>query len=503
MAARPGTARLSGLDHLDFHLEMRYADIRNGAVAMSQTRALLHLRGILAVLLVILCSYALGRADAPRVNPSGADSAGFLVPAIPTEGRTYSPASPPSSRPTQKKIGDKLHLFIFATIGDSHLRSSNGTDLRYLKYMDEARGLLANYVRDINAHVPTVDFAVQLGDLTDFGMTTEFAAARQVMDSLACPLHPVLGNHDNFQSDHKQGWLDFAGIPSANYSFDVQGFHFIVIDCTLDPYLFPYVDCGPALRAWVAGDLAANQGKPTIVFSHFNMRERPWNPMFDTTLVYAEYRGMSALRQVLESSGCVVAVINGHVHANRVEIHNGIYYVDVGATLVGPPSIRYFYVYPDRVEATYAYISDQSLFNSVTALCPQCYSCFDPSKVCAFIDGRDQDKRFIIPVASCGGAGVTPPDSVAHARPVLAVGRDASGHVRAAVSSDLTGVVDISLNDVRGRSLGRCSLWKAGPDLQADLTDAMPALDRLPAGIYFVRAAIQGTVATAKFMLIP
>jgi len=470
---------------------------------MSKNLALLHLRATIAVLAVVLCSYAPGRADAPNVNPAGPDSTGFRVPASPAEDYPYTPSPPGLRTPVEKKIGDKLHLFIFATIGDSHLRNNNGQDNRYLKDMDDARALLANYVRDINAHVPTVDFAVHLGDLTDLGMSEEFAAATQVMDSLVCPLHPVLGNHDNFQSDHKRGWLNFAGIPSANYSFDVQGFHFIVIDCTLDPYLPPRVDCDAAIRDWVAGDLAANPGKPTIVFSHFNMWERPWNPMFDTTLVYAEYRGMPELRQLLENSGRVVAVINGHVHANRVEIHNGIYYVDVGATLVGPPSIRYFYVYPDRIEVAYAYISDRILFDRVTALCPLCLSCFNPYEVCAFIDGRDEDKRFVIPVGLYGGAGVTPPDRAAYARPVLAVGRDANGHIRAVVACELTGVVAISLNDVRGRSIGRCNLWKAGADLETDLTDAMPALDRLPAGIYFVRATIQGTVATAKFMLLP
>jgi hypothetical protein len=482
---------------------MRYAEVRDGAVDMSKNPALSHIRGVFTALLVILGLYALGRADAPGANPAGADSVGYQLRATPPGHYPYAPRPAYPSHPAERKIGDRLHLFVFATIGDSHLRSTPSYDVRYLKDMDDAKALLANYVRDINAHVPAVDFAVHLGDLTDLGMQTEFTTARQVMDSLACPLHPVLGNHDNFQSDHKQSWLNFAGIPSANYSFDVQGFHFIVIDCTLDPYIPPYVDCGAALRAWVAADLAANPGKPTIIFSHLNMWERPWNPMFDTTAVYAEYSGMRELRQILENSCCVFAVINGHVHANRVEIHNGIYYVDVGATLVGPPSIRYFYVYSNRIEVTYAYISDRTLFDRVTALCPLCTNCFNPAEVCAFIDGRDEDKHFVIPVGACGGAGVTPPDSPAHARPMLTVGRDADGHIHAMVSSELAGVVEISLNDVRGRRLARCNLWKAGPDLEADLTDAMPALDHLPAGVYFVRATIQGTVATAKFMLLP
>jgi len=469
---------------------------------MSKHPVFVGVRVFSAGLAALLAISAAALGATPERHPSVADSAGFLPPSVLDEAHPYVPARPAAAHPVEKKIDDKLELFIFAVIGDSHIRFAGGPDSRYLKDMEDAPAILANYVRDINAHVPAVNFAVHLGDLTDLGTHEEFAIAKQVMDSLVCPLRPVLGNHDNFQSDHKQGWLDFAGIPSTDYSFDVQGFHFIVIDCTLDPYVTPYVDCSAGLRAWVTADLAANPGKPTIVLSHYNMWQRPWNPMFDTTRVYAEYRGMPELRQILENSGCVVAVINGHVHANRMEVHNGIYYIDVGATLVGPPSIRYFYVYPDKIEVAYAYISDRHLFDRVTALCPLCTDCFDPSLVCAFIDGSREQKQFTIPVAPCGGSGVTTVASVPGERPRVAVRRDADGHIRALVSSEATGVVDISLDDVRGRCLGRCNVWKGGPDLDADLTDDLADLDHLPAGIYFVRASLLGRAATAKMVLI-
>jgi Icc protein len=413
-------------------------------------------------------------------------------------------AAPARRPPVDRKIGDKLHLFVFAAIGDSHIRFDGGQDARYLKDMDDAQALLGNYALDINAHAPPVDFAVQLGDVTDLGKPEEFSMASQALSGLDCHLYAVLGNHDNFQSDHKAGWLRFAGVASPNYAFDVQGFHFIVIDCTLDPYVPPYVDCGPALREWVADDLAANRGKPTIVFSHFNMWERPWNPMFDTTLVYAEYRGMPELRRVLEASGSVVAVVNGHVHANRVEYHNGIYYVDVGATLVGPPSVRYFCVYPDRIEVTSAYISNQDLFTRVTALCPTCSNCFNPNEVCAFIDGRPEDRQFVIPIGPCAGvAWATDGPGAAAASLDLAVTRDGTGRIKAVISSDLNGLVEVSLVDVLGRRLGRCNLWKDGGDLETDLTAALPVAEHLPAGIYFLRAAVRGAAATSKLVLIP
>ena len=142
------------------------------------------------------------------------------------------------------------------------------------------------------------------------------------------------------------------------------------------------------LREWVRRDLARNGERPAIVFSHYNMWERSWNSQFDTTRHYQEYDGMSDLRKVLEEAGNVVAVINGHVHANRVEVHDGIYYIDVGATLVGRPSVRYFSVYPDRIEADFAYISDGELLDYVAEVSRECTNCFDREKVADFADGE-------------------------------------------------------------------------------------------------------------------
>ena len=299
-------------------------------------------------------------------------------------------------------------LLVFAAIGDPHISESQSPVYMYVKANDKSAELLANYVRDINAHVPRVDFTVLLGDVTERGSRAEFETARKIVDSLACPLYVAVGNHDNFGSDAKAGWRDFVGRDSTNYAFDWLGFHFIVIDCTKNPYTQDAVDCDRAIRAWVRHDLIANRDKHTMIFSHYNMWERPWNPMFDTAGHYAEYDGMEEMRRVLERAGNVCAVVNGHVHANRMEVHNGIYYVDVGATLVGRPSIRYFYVFPDRIEVTYAYISDQGLLDYVVSLGEQCTTCFDRKQVADFADGSVADKQFTIPLKPRSPVGQPP-----------------------------------------------------------------------------------------------
>jgi hypothetical protein len=135
------------------------------------------------------------------------------------------------------------------------------------------------------------------------------------------------------------------------------------------------------------------------------MWKRSWTASFSNEGGYEEYRGMPELRDILARAGNVVAVINGHVHANRVEVHDGIYYIDVGATLIGRPSIRYFYVYPDRVEVTYAYISDAQLLRKVEEVAQRPAVTLDSTNICDFIDGSDSDKRFTIPVKARAGTG--------------------------------------------------------------------------------------------------
>ncbi|MFZ1945973.1 MAG: metallophosphoesterase [bacterium] len=470
----------------------------------SRTRRYFH-----ALPAAIAAALLLAATAASTTSPEGTAPAGDADSAY-GRGRTGLPvldSSPrQSARPTpprRRQFDDRLPNFAFATIGDSHIRTEGPPDLRYLKALDVSGDLLANYVEDINAHIPPVDFAVHLGDITDLGLAEEFAVCRAILDSLAPPLYPVVGNHDNFQSDAKLGWRTFAGRDSTNYSFDHKGLHFVVIDCTLDPYAPPYVDCDSTVRSWVARDLARNGGEPTILFSHFNMWERQWNAMFDTTLHYAEYRGMPELRQTLEAAGNVIAVVNGHVHANRVEEHNGIYYLDVGATLVGPPSVRYFHVYPDRIEVRSAYISRASLFDYVTSLCAQCAACFSRDSVCSFIDGDAGQREFTIPLRSFAGV---PAATAATAGPIrlgLALRYDGAGRVRAVVSSEAPGAVDLALHDVLGRRIDRRSFYKGAGDLEIDLAADLAGTRGLPGGIYFLRASLQGTARTQKIVLIP
>jgi predicted phosphodiesterase len=363
----------------------------------------------------ILLAAVLGLAILPACAPTP----DFTEPATLRSGKGY-PASEP--------------LFVFAVLADCHIPDSRvnppGDDYAHLKALSIAQDLLANCVEDINNHVPPVDFTLVLGDMSDQGKAWELERAAQILGDLDAPYYPVVGNHDNFQDDDKRAWKNAFGYDSTTYTFEYGGFNFIVIDPTLDPYDPPdhVVLFDEGLRDYVRSILDREPLKPTFLINHYPLLNRCWDSMFrvyeeaggncldreerliseDTpperrgypggteAAYYRCYEGGAELRSILETHGNVVAAISGHVHANRMQVVNGITYIDVGATLVGKPSVRYFYVYDRRIEVDFEYISNDTLRNHVEGMCPRCRECSHPNQVCRFINGDLEDRRFTV-----------------------------------------------------------------------------------------------------------
>lgn len=103
---------------------------------------------------------------------------------------------------------------------------------------------LKDYVKD---HHPA--FLVHTGDIC-YDPQLRFHAKEVVTATIGCPVFYCRGNHDGHL------FLDLFG-PSA-YSFDRGGIHFVVTP--MSP--------GKEVFAWLKADLAAADGKPTVIFNH-------------------------------------------------------------------------------------------------------------------------------------------------------------------------------------------------------------------------------------------
>ncbi|MCA9140634.1 MAG: metallophosphoesterase [Planctomycetales bacterium] len=180
-------------------------------------------------------------------------------------------------------------------------------------------------------------FIVELGDLIDAAdsVATEQGYLRTINESFSAicdDRHYVLGNHcvDTLQ---KEEFLGAVGQPRSYYSFDRGGFHFVVLDSCFrsdgQPYgrkNFKWTDANlpPEELDWLKSDLSVTQ-KKTIVFAHQRLDVQNNHGV----------KNNEDVREILQSSGKVLAVFQGHSHQNDLKDINGIHYCTLVAMVEG------------------------------------------------------------------------------------------------------------------------------------------------------------------------
>ena len=193
-----------------------------------------------------------------------------------------------------------------------------------------------------------VDFLIEIGDLKDEGNLPDesetlafLAAIESELQEFDGPVFHVLGNHD-MDSLSKIQFLDHitnhGQYDSLNYySFSDHGYHFVVLDANYSPDDSDYdhgdFDWTKAFvphkqLEWLRTDLALT-GKPVIVFIHHQL---------DSTKVPDKRHcpeNADEIRQILEDSGKVKAVFQGHYHKRSFSKINGIYYYTMKAVVDG------------------------------------------------------------------------------------------------------------------------------------------------------------------------
>ena len=172
------------------------------------------------------------------------------------------------------------------------------------------------------------DHVVELGDFIDAADSVELEKEylnriNKEFAALPGQKHYVLGNHCVYTLT-KEEFLEGVGQKKSYYSFDAGGFHFVVLDACFrsdgKPYgrkNFQWTDPNiPADQVeWLQADLLATNHK-TIVFVHQRL---------DVSNNYG-VKNAAQIRKVLEDSGKVLAVFQGHSHKNDLKDINRIHY---------------------------------------------------------------------------------------------------------------------------------------------------------------------------------
>ena len=182
---------------------------------------------------------------------------------------------------------------------------------------------------------------VCLGDLIDAAPSVETEISylekiTKVLDECGLPRHHVLGNHC-VSTLTKEEFFKHAGSlnKQGHYSFDLKGKHFVVLDACYNARMEPYgrnnfiwhdSNMTPAEIEWLEEDLKATRN-PTVVFVHQRLD-------VDRPVKYA-IKQSKKVRKILEKSGKVTAVFQGHSHKNELKTINGIPYCTLAAMIEG------------------------------------------------------------------------------------------------------------------------------------------------------------------------
>jgi len=222
------------------------------------------------------------------------------------------------------------------------LRVGLMTDLHYAdkapagtRHYRETLAKLEEAARQFQQEQPS--FLVELGDFIDAADSVDVETAyletiNRPFSAISKDRHYVLGNHcvDTLE---KEEFLGSVEQEKSYYSFDRGGVHFVVLDSCFrsdgQPYgrrNFTWTDANlPAAEIeWLEGDLGAGD-KPVIVFAHQRL------DVSDNHGV----KNSADVRQVLEASGRVLAVFQGHSHRNDLREIGDIHYCTLVAMVEG------------------------------------------------------------------------------------------------------------------------------------------------------------------------
>ena len=194
---------------------------------------------------------------------------------------------------------------------------------------------LESFMKKVDAEKP--DFLISLGDFAH-ALPVNEAFVKRFASSKA-PAYHVLGNHEMDRVDKKDA-VAFLGMPSPYYSFDLGGYHFVVLDPN---YIYDvgkfmnyekgnYFQFGSRVSYlnddqcdWLEDDLRKTN-LPTFLFSHQSL-------LHDAAGIPNRAYVQRILERENERCGYrkVFGYFNGHHHVDYYREMSGIHYLSINS----------------------------------------------------------------------------------------------------------------------------------------------------------------------------
>ncbi|HKQ70042.1 MAG TPA: metallophosphoesterase [Polyangiaceae bacterium] len=220
---------------------------------------------------------------------------------------------------------------VFALVSDLHFGKETAFEGKLRKLTGQAPALTSAFIEKMN-HAVRPDLIFNLGDdIEDESRALDLERYGQCIATLSrakAPIYHVAGNHDLVnltESDLLQFWGRSGRL---YYSFEHGGVHFVVLHTQETQDVSVRID--DEQLAWLEGDLAA-ASCPTIVLMHHTASEQDLqkNRWFYRAPHLCKVVERRRLRHILQASGKVIAVFNGHLHWNHFDLCDAIPFVTV------------------------------------------------------------------------------------------------------------------------------------------------------------------------------
>ncbi len=232
----------------------------------------------------------------------------------------------------------------FGICSDVHLPTMHDSEYRITKFIDSMK-------------IANPDFIIELGD---FGTPDpKYAHFFEIWNSFPGDRYHVIGNHEMDGGYSREEAVAYRKMKSSYYSFDKNGFHFIVLDGNDKKDLNAkgykqYI--GKEQQNWLKKNLADTK-LPVIVFSHQGLTISPGAEESYGVENYKEIQEIFELHNQQNPSTKVIVCFNGHTHYDYAENVNDIWYVTINSMSYQWMGDAYTQIrYSDEVDKNFKWI---------------------------------------------------------------------------------------------------------------------------------------------------
>jgi predicted MPP superfamily phosphohydrolase len=190
--------------------------------------------------------------------------------------------------------------------------------------MHDGKERLLSFIQQANA--TGADFIIQMGDFC-----IPKKQNKELLDiyrNFNGPSYHILGNHDMDGGFSREETMEFWGMKKKYYSFDHNGFHFVILDGN-DPNPKPWSGYNRFINSeqqeWLRQDLEKTDLN-TFIFSHQTIENEEGG--------VANFLEMRQILEEANKSGGnnkVVACFSGHHHTDYMTEINDIYYIQINS----------------------------------------------------------------------------------------------------------------------------------------------------------------------------